>query len=135
MEVQGGGEGVIAFRTGFRGEEVPLVSLEGLLNFWMETREGEHDKRHMMMTLSGQFKGEVDSTWSNIPFCLWMKRIMRRRVHCQHRTKGWLFWTKTGARAKFRKYEPTFRSLVTLARTTNSRLVASAIEPDDFSLW
>ena len=135
---------LIEFGTGLRGEEVPLVSLERLLNFWMETREGEHDERHMMMTLSGRFKGEVDSRWhmvpicdktrSNIPFRLWMERIMCRRVHCQHRTKGWLFETKTGARAKFGKYDPTFRSLVTLARTTNSRLVASAIEPDDFSL-
>jgi hypothetical protein len=111
----------------------------------METRKGEHDERHMMMTLLGRFKGEVDSRWhlvpisdktrSNIPFCLWMERIMRRRVQCQYRTKGWLFETKTGARAKFGKYDPTFRSLVTLARATNSRLVVSAIEPDDFSLW
>ena len=32
-------------------------------------------------------------------------------------------------------YDPTFRSLVTLPRATNSRLVASAIEQHDFSLW
>jgi len=64
-----------------------------------------------------------------------MERIMRCRVNCQHRTKGWLFETKTGARAKFRKHDPTFRTLVTLARASNPRLVASAIEPDDFSLW
>jgi hypothetical protein len=136
---------LIAFGTGLRGEEVPLVSLEGLLNFWMETRKGNHDERHMMMTLSGQFKGEVDSRWhmvpisdktrSNIPFRLWMERIMQQRVHYEHRTKGRLFETKTGARAKFGKYDSTFRSLVTLARATNSRLVPSAIEPDDFSLW
>ncbi len=60
---------------------------------------------------------------------------MQRWVNCQHRTKGWLFETKTSARAKLGKYDPTFRSLVTLARNTNSRLVASAIKPDDFSLW
>ncbi len=135
---------LIAFGTGLRGEEVPLVSLEGLLNFWMETRRGNDDE-HMMMTLSGRFKGEVDLRWhmvpicnktrSNIPFRLWMERIMRRRVNCQHCTKGWLFETKTGVRAKFGMYDPTFRSLVTLARATNSRLVANAIEPDDFSLW
>ncbi len=136
---------LIAFGMGLWGEEVPLVSLEGLLNFWMETRRGNNDERHMMMTFLGWFKGEVDSRWhmvpicnktrSNIPFCLWMERIMRRRVNHQHRTKVWLFETKTGARAKFGKYDPTFRSLVTLARATNSRLAASAIKPDDFSLW
>jgi hypothetical protein len=78
---------LIVFGTGLRGEEVPLVSLKGLLNFWMETRRGDDDKRYMMMMLSGRFKGEVDSrwhmvlicnkTWSNIPFCLWMERLMR----------------------------------------------------------
>ena len=99
----------------------------------------------MMITLSGRFKGEVDARWhmvpicdktrSNIPLCLWMERIIRRRVNFQHRNKGWLFETMTGARAKFGKYNTTFRSLLTLARTTNPRLVASATESEDFSLW
>ena len=136
---------LIAFGAGLRGEEVPLVSLEGLLQFWQETREGPADERYMMVTLSGRFKGEVDSRWhlvpisdkthSNIPFRLWMERIMHRRVNNQHRTKGWLFQTSTGARAKFGRYDATFRTLVTLARGTNSRLVPGAIEPEDFSLW
>jgi len=52
---------LFAFGAGLRGEEVPLVSLEGLLQFWQETREGPTDERYMMMTLSGRFKGEVDS--------------------------------------------------------------------------
>jgi hypothetical protein len=109
---------LIAFGAGLRGEEVPLVSLEGLLQFWQETQEGSADERHMMMTLSGRFKGEVDSRWhlvpisdrthSNIPFRLWLERIMHRRVNYQHHTKGWLFQTSTGARAKFRRYDTTF---------------------------
>ena len=128
--------------TGLWGEEVPLVSLEGLLNFWMETRRGADNKRYMMITLLGRFKGEVDSRWhmvpicdktrSNIPFRLWMERLMQRRVNCQHRNKGWLFETKTGAQAKFGKYDTTFQSLLTLACATNSRLVASAVKTDDF---
>jgi hypothetical protein len=52
---------LIGFGGGLRGEEVLLVSLEGLLNFWMETRMGTANERYMMMTLSGYFKGEVDS--------------------------------------------------------------------------
>ena len=76
-----------------------------------------------------------DRTHSNIPFWLWMERIMHRRVNYQHRTKGWLFQTSTGARAKFGRYDATFRTLVTLARGTNSRLIPGAIEPEDFSLW
>ena len=139
---------LIAFGAGLQGEEVPLVSLEGLLHFWQETREGFANERYMMMTLSGRFMGgEVDLRWhlvpisdkthsnSNIPFCLWMERIMHRRVNYQHRTKGWLFQTSTDARAKFGRYDTTFRTLMTLAQANNSRLVPSAIEPEDFSLW
>ncbi len=99
----------------------------------------------MMMTLSRRLKGEVDSRWylvtisdrthSNIPFRLWMERIMHRRVNYQHRTKGWLFQTSTGTRAKFGRYDTMFRILMTLAQGTNSRIVPGAIKPEDFSLW
>ncbi len=74
-----------------------MVSLKGLLQFWQETREGSANERYMMMTLSGRFKGEVDSRWHLVPisdrthskpFRLWMERIMHRRVNYQHRTKG-----------------------------------------------
>jgi hypothetical protein len=56
---------------------------------------------YMMITLKGRFKGEVDSSWhvvpisdqswSNIPFRLWMERIVYRRVKLEGREKGWLF--------------------------------------------
>ncbi len=58
---------LIAFGAGLRGKEVPLVALEGLLHFWQETREGAANERYMMMTLSGRFKGEVDSRWHLVP--------------------------------------------------------------------
>ncbi len=116
---------LIAFGAGLCGKEVPLVSLEGLLHFWEETREAGEGERYIMITLPGRFKGEVDSRWhvvpigtrthSNIPFCLWMERNMAKRVNFQHRTKRWLFKTRTGARAKFGRYNATFRMLVTLA--------------------
>ena len=50
---------LIAFGAGLRGEEVPLVLLEGLLTFWMLTRA--EPERYMMIMLKGRFKGEVDS--------------------------------------------------------------------------
>ncbi len=136
---------LIAFEAGLRGEEVPLVLLEGLLHFWAETQMGNPHERYMMITLLGRLKGEVDLRWhlvpisdqthSNIPLRLWMERVMARRVNYQHRSKGWLFETRAGARAKFGKYNTMFWSLAALARATNSRLVPHAIEHDDFSLW
>ena len=46
----------IAFCVSLRGEEVPLIVMEGLKMFWKETRN--HRIPHMMMTLKGRFKGE-----------------------------------------------------------------------------
>ncbi len=109
---------VDCFWRGAEGKKVPLVSLKCLLYFWQETREGATNKRYMMMTLSGWFKEEVDLHWhlvpigdkthSNIPFRLWMERIMHRRVNCQHCTKGWLFQTNMGVRTKFGRYDAKF---------------------------
>ncbi len=59
---------------------------------------------------------------------------MRRVIH-QHRSKSWLFETRTGARAKFGSYDTTFRPLVALAQAMNSWLVPQAIKLEDFSLW
>jgi hypothetical protein len=59
---------LITFGEGLWGKEVPLISLEGLLNFWEETRKGSANKRYIMMiTLSGWFKGEVDLRWHLVP--------------------------------------------------------------------
>jgi hypothetical protein len=70
---------------------------------------GASNERYMMVTLLGRFKGEVNSHWhmvpisnqthSNIPFQLWMERIMSWRFNYQQHSKGWLFETRTGARA------------------------------------
>ena len=43
----------IAFCVYLRGEEVPLIVIEGLNMFWKETRN--HRIPHMMMTLKGRF--------------------------------------------------------------------------------
>ena len=56
-------------------------------------------------------------------------------MHRQHCSNGWLFQTNTGARAKFGRYDATFRTLVMLVWLKDSRLVPSAIESEDFSLW
>ena len=134
---------LIAFGAGLRGEEIPLVSLEGLLAFWMSTRA--EPERYMMITLKGRFKGEVDSRWhvvpisdqsrSNIPFKLWMEQIVYRRVKLEGREKGWLFESQPDTRAKFGYYNPLFRSLIGKARDKNNMSVLGVVEGMDFSLW
>jgi hypothetical protein len=54
-----------SFGAGLRGEEVPLISLDGLLTFWDESRLDEDS--HVMLTLKGRFKGEVDERWHLVP--------------------------------------------------------------------
>ncbi len=134
---------LLAFGAGLRGEEVPLVDLEGLLTFWMETHQEED--RHIMITLQGRFKGKVDQCWhivpicnvtqSGIPFRLWMERIMYRWVRLQGQSKGWLFEATPGKRAKFGRYQEYFRTLIDLARERESRLLPASVLTNDFSLW
>eukprot|EP00574_Skeletonema_japonicum_P009103 CAMPEP_0201717522 /NCGR_PEP_ID=MMETSP0593-20130828/3244_1 /ASSEMBLY_ACC=CAM_ASM_000672 /TAXON_ID=267983 /ORGANISM="Skeletonema japonicum, Strain CCMP2506" /LENGTH=58 /DNA_ID=CAMNT_0048207601 /DNA_START=45 /DNA_END=218 /DNA_ORIENTATION=- len=52
---------VIGFCASLRGEEVPLVSLKGLMTFWnwKETMA----KGFVMITLRGLFKGENNLKW------------------------------------------------------------------------
>jgi len=132
-----------AFGAGLRGEEVPLISLDGLLTFWDESRLDEDS--HVMLTLKGRFKGEVDERWhlvpisdatrSGLPFRKWMERVLHRRVNLQDRESGWLFQDRRGARLKFGRYDPLYRALVDQARERHPRLLPEAVETEDFSLW
>ena len=127
---------LLGFGAGLRGEEVPLVNLEGLLTFWVETR-GEED-RYMMITLQGRFKGEVDQRWHIVPICnvtrsgilfrLWMERIMYRWVRLQGRSNSLLFEQKPGKQAKFGTYQDYFQTLINLSRQQDPRLLPSLVE-------
>ncbi len=85
-----------SFGAGLQGEEVPLISLDGLLTFWDESSLDKDS--HVMLTLKGRFKGEVDERWhlvtirdatrSGLPFRNWMERVLHRRVNLQDRESG-----------------------------------------------
>lgn len=80
---------ILMFCAALRGEEVSLVSLTGLLTFWMETTTLK-DRAHILLTLHGKFKGESGVWWHCIPIALktrsdllvgkWMARLIKRRV-------------------------------------------------------
>ena len=107
---------LIGFGAGLRGEEVPLVSVGGLLHFWDETKREPNP--YIMITLYGKFKGETgfrwhclpvcDSSRSNIPFRMWIGRLLHRRVHIQERVSGWLLQRGKNRRAKIVDYDPDF---------------------------
>ncbi len=134
---------LVALTTGLRGEEVLLLSLEGLLTFWEETRAEEDC--FIMLTLKGRFKGEVHERWhlvpvsiftqSRLPIRHWMERVLHRKVNLQKRSKGWLFQCPRGTRLKFGQYDNTFRFLIDTARDHQEELLPDVVESGDFSLW
>ena len=58
---------IIGCGAGLRGEEVPLLSLKGLRDFWVETRDDPEP--FIMATLYGRFKGETGYRWHCLPIC------------------------------------------------------------------
>ena len=88
---------LISFGAGLRGEEIPLVSMKGLLHFWDETRADPDP--FIMVTLFGRFKGGSRHRWhclpicdrhrSGIPFRKWIGRLLHRRVMVRKRSEGW----------------------------------------------
>ena len=90
---------LMSFGCGLRGEEVPLISLKGLLHFWNETRR-DAEEPYIMLTLYGRFKGETGYRWHCLPICnhtrssiptrKWMSKLLHRRVYVQGRSTGFL---------------------------------------------
>ena len=120
-----------------------MILLDGRLTFWDELRLGKDS--HVMLTLKGRFKGEVDERWhlvpisnatrSGLPFRKWMERVLHRRVNLHGGESGWLFQDQRGARMKFGKYNALYRTLVDQAQERHQRLLKEAVETKEFSLW
>jgi hypothetical protein len=53
------------YTGGLRGEELPLLHLKGMLEFWEEGRT--HEIPHVMLTLIGYFKGEEGICYHCLP--------------------------------------------------------------------
>ena len=134
---------LIGFGLGLQGEEIPLISLQGLLFFfWDETRSDPDP--FIMITLYGRFKGETRYRWHCLPICddnrsriLFRKLIgwlLRRKVMLQRRESGWLFW-KEKRRAKISDYDEMFLHYIMRVHTLYPSLfsVGTLIHP--FSTW
>jgi hypothetical protein len=134
---------LLEFGAALRGEEVPLVSLAGMLAFWEECITNEHP--HIMVTLKGRFKGEAGHRWhcvpvsvanrSGIPFKLWIARLLHRRVVIQNRTTGPLFISFTGRLCRIRDMDPHLIELLDRVRDAYPKIISKSIDTSDFSLW
>ena len=135
---------LFGYCNALRGEEIPLVSLTGLLRFWDETMA---DAEPFIMTcLKGRFKGEMIDRWhclpipdrtsSGIPSRKWISQKLYRVTVKEGRRKGWLFLRPgTNQRAKCRDYDEELRRLLTRVRSEMPGVIHEAALPELFSFW
>ena len=126
-----------------RGEEVPLISLEGMIDYW--DASVSHARPHIMLTLHGRFKGEADSRWhcvpislegpSHIPFHRWFGRLVKRRVERNGRSKGSLFLSSNGRLHRIKDLDPTFLEIIDRVRFDRPNLINATVDTGDYSLW
>lgn len=138
---------VFGLCNGLRGEEVPLISLKGLLHYWDETSRAASP--FIMTTLYGRFKGEMDTRWhclpipdrtrTGIPARKWIGAGLHRRVNLKGRRAGPFFQVKgTGGeerRARISDYDEEFRRLIGKAKARFPRVFLEDADPEMFSLW
>ncbi len=133
---------LIGFCISLRGEEVPLVVVDGLLQFWKETRD--HRIPHIMITLRGKFKGEnnlrwhcvplADQTKSGLPTRRWISRLLHRRHRLEGSSCGYLFCRKTGKKASLGDYDPLFRDYLARTQRQHPKLFPNSVAIEDYSL-
>ena len=75
----------IGFCGGFRGEELFLTSLKGILEICEETRK-KKDPSHIMVKLKGRIKGETGEKWHMLP----LVEIMESGIEVRKWARIWL---------------------------------------------
>ena len=131
---------VVGFCASLRGEEIPLVSMRGLWEYWEDTMpEG-----FVMIPLRGKFKGEdclgwhlvplVDFTSSGIKVRRWVHRVLRLRLTLDGDEEGPLFVNNSGAKVRLRDYNSTFQQYIRLAMERSPEAFSSKLDPEDFNL-
>lgn len=134
---------LLSFGAVLRGEEVPLVSLKGMLDFWEESTSAPIP--HIMVALKGRFKGETGHRYhfvpiavnnqSGVPFKSWTARLMLRRVSLQKRSGGPLFRSSNGRIMRISDLDPRFVELLDKVRAFYPTLIPNKVESSDYSLW
>ena len=134
-----------SFCGALRGEEVPLIAIEGLVKFWDETKVNHTP--YMMLTLRGRFKGEKELRWHCVPVAdyskdgkllpvrRWLTRLLSRRVDIEKATTGWLFARKDKSRGKIGDYDDIFKDYLRRVQSKYPQVILPLIDIEDFGLW
>ena len=135
---------IMEYCGGMIGEEVPLLSLKGILFFQEETRQ--HKTPHIMLMIKGRFKGETGYIWHLFPFTdfamtkipvrPWFFRGINRRVNMERRHSGQYFIMPYGKISKLRDYNNLFNTHLTRTNKEITRIVSEKTNPESgVSLW
>ena len=120
------------FRCWFAWGGSTTHSVEGLSTFWEETDQDPDP--YIMITLRGRFKAETGDRWhclpildinnSGIPYRMWIRRLLRRRVG-ENGGNKWLLRGDQGARAKISDYDAMFCSYMNTLRSLRPSLFSA----------
>jgi hypothetical protein len=112
----------VSFVGGFRGEEMPVMSLDAIAKCLAYDPHPDPDLAHVMIALRGRVKGErkaeachltpiVAKTRSGLKPKLWVERAVEayRRLGITH---GWMFRDSRGAPGRQKDYEPALFELI-----------------------
>jgi hypothetical protein len=113
---------IVGFVGGFRGEEMPMLSLDAIAKYLAYGQPTNPKLAHVMIALRGRVKGErkaeachlvpiVAVTKSGLKPKLWVERAVEayRRMGI---TKGWMFRDSKGAPSRQKEYEPLLFTLI-----------------------
>lgn len=133
---------LMEFCGDLRGEEVPLLSLAGILQFWEDSTKAAQP--FIMLTLHGRFKGETGLRWhcipipvhtkSKLPNLKWISWALKRRVERDRRTTGWFFADKDGKRRKMSYYDAMLQEHMVCVQGRHKNLIPDSINIEGFSL-
>jgi len=113
---------IVSFVGGFRGEEMPMMSLDAVSKYLEYEQPSDPALKHVMIALRGRVKGErkaeachlipiVAVTKSGLKPRLWVQRAVEAYARLGI-VNGWMFRDANGAPSKQKTYEPLLFSLI-----------------------
>jgi hypothetical protein len=113
---------IVSFVGGFRGEEMPMLSLDAIAKYAAYDQPDDPDLQHIMIALRGRVKGErkaeachlipiVAVTKSGLKPKLWVERAVEAYGRLGI-SNGWMFRDARGAPDRQKNYEPMLFRLI-----------------------
>ena len=127
---------VIAFVGALRGEEVPMVDLFGLRQFFDEG--ANHEIPHVVVTLLGKLKGEAGTDYHMLPMAAITKtgipvqRWILRAIQSQARfAQGPLFRNSSNEPAKMSQFEEEFHARLRRIQLERGSLIPDSVDVEE----